>query len=80
MESQPQILNLTDSKGLFDMIKVYLKKIDHLNLKLLIFIGIVQVQRFDFQKFTILEILNFHPWTWHLPSLIDIFDAHLNQH
>ena len=35
--------------------------IDHLNLKLLIFIGILQVLRFDFQKFRILEILNFHP-------------------
>ena len=35
-------------------------------LKLVIFIGIVQVLRFDFQKFRILEILNFHPWTVHV--------------
>ena len=40
------------------------KTIDHLNLKLLIFIGIVQVLRFDFQKFRNLEILNFHAPTY----------------
>ena len=34
---------------------------DHLNLKLLIFVGILQVLRYDFKKFRILEILNFHP-------------------
>ena len=28
---------------------------------IMIFIGIVQILRFDFQKFRILEILNFHP-------------------
>ena len=28
---------------------------DHLNLKLLIFIGLLQVLRFDFQKFRILN-------------------------
>ena len=33
--------------------------IDHLNLKLLIFLDILQVLRFDFKKFRILEILNF---------------------
>ena len=37
-----------------------LKTIDHLNLKLLILVGILHVLRFDFQKFRILEILNFH--------------------
>ena len=36
--------------------------IDHLSLKLLIFVNILQVLRFDFKKFRILEILNFHPW------------------
>ena len=30
-------------------------------MKLLIFVGILQVLRFDFKKFRILEILNFHP-------------------
>ena len=35
--------------------------IDHLNLKLLILVDILQVLRFDFKKFRILEILNFYP-------------------
>ena len=35
--------------------------IDHLNLKLLILIAILQVLRFGFKKFRILEVLNFHP-------------------
>ena len=43
----------------------FIQTIDHLNLKLLmflsLFIGIEQVLRFDFQKFRILEILNFYP-------------------
>ena len=40
----------------------YLKKmIDHLNFKLLIFVGILQVLRFDFKKLRILVILNFNP-------------------
>ena len=30
-------------------------------MKLLIFLGILQVQKFEFLKFRILEILNFHP-------------------
>ena len=33
--------------------------IDHLNLKLLIFVDILQVLRFDFKKFKILEIWTF---------------------
>ena len=47
------------SYGFFDLISVYLKTVDHLNL----FIVILLVLRFDFQKFRILEILNFHPCT-----------------
>ena len=43
-----RILRLTfhkyaDSYGFFDLISVYLKTIDHLNLKLLIFVGILHV-------------------------------------
>ena len=34
---------------------------DHLNLKSLIFVGILQVLRFDYKKVRILEILNFLP-------------------
>ena len=40
--------------------------IDHLNLKLLIFITILQVLRFDFKKFRILEVLSFHPCTLYM--------------
>ena len=57
-----KILNLADSNSFLDLFSVYLKMIDCLNLKLSIFIGILQVLRYDFQKFRILEILNFHPW------------------
>ena len=56
-----KFLNCADANRLFDLFSVYLKKIDHLNLKLLIFVGILQVLRFDFKKYRILEILNFHP-------------------
>ena len=56
-----KIHNSADSYGFFDSISVYLKTIDHLNLKMLIFFGILQVLRFDFQMFRILEILNYHP-------------------
>ena len=31
-------------------------------MKLCIFVGILQVLKFDFLKFRVLEILNFHPW------------------
>ena len=54
------MLNKADSNSFFDLFSVYIKTIDHLNLKLLIFVGILQVLRFDFKKFRILEILNFH--------------------
>ena len=57
-----RILNEADSYGFFGLISVYLKTTDHLNLEVLIFVGILQVLRFDFQKFRILEILNFHSW------------------
>ena len=44
---------LADSYGFFDLISFYLKTIDNLNLKLLIFVGILNGSRFDFQKFKI---------------------------
>ena len=56
MENQPQNPELGSFYGFFDLISVYLKAIDHLNLKLLIFVSILQALRFDFQKFRILEI------------------------
>ena len=38
-----------------------LNTINHLNLKLLIFVGTLQVLNFEFLKFRILKILNFQP-------------------
>ena len=40
----------------------YLNTISHFNFKLSIFVAILQVLKFEFQKFRILEILNFHPY------------------
>ena len=48
-----KILNLADSNSFLDLFSVYLHTIDHLNLKLLIFKVILQVLRYDFQKFRI---------------------------
>ena len=36
-------------------------------MKLLIFIGILQILRFDFQKFRILETLNYHLCEYEIP-------------
>ena len=47
--------------------------VGHLILKLLIFIGRVQVLRFDFQKFRILEILDFHPCIQYVESDLDLY-------
>ena len=47
-----KILNY-DSNSFFDLFSVHLKTIYHLNLKLLIFVGILQVLRFDIKKFRI---------------------------
>ena len=38
-----------------------LNTINHLNMKLFIFVGILQILKFEFLKFRILEFLNFHP-------------------
>ena len=54
-------LNYADSNSFFDLFSVYQKTIDHLNLKLLRFVGILQILRFDFKKFRIFEIVNFYP-------------------
>ena len=61
MESQPQNPELGRFLWLLRFNFSLSKKIDHLNLKFLIFIGILQVLRFDFQKFRFWEILNFPP-------------------
>ena len=45
--------------------------IDHLNLKLLIFVGKLQVLRFDLKKFRIFEIMNFHPCNSKVSEILD---------
>ena len=45
---------------------------NHLNLKFFIFVGILQVLKFGFLKFRILEILNFPPWSWDLCTCIGL--------
>ena len=40
----------------------FLPTINHLNLKLLIYVSMLQVLKFEFLKFRIFDILNFHPW------------------
>ena len=52
---------LTGNLLFFDLFSVYLKTIDHLSLKLLIFVGILLFLRFVFKKLRILGILNLHP-------------------
>ena len=46
----------------FDLGRKATKQTNKLNLKLFIFVGIQQVLKFEFLKFRILEVLNFHPW------------------
>ena len=47
---------------------------DHLNLKLLNFLGKLQVFKLEFLKFRILEILNFHQWMNNLRSRRGVVD------
>ena len=57
-----KMLNQADNNSFFwYIITVYLKTINHLNLKYDYLEGILQVLKFEFLKFRILEILNFHP-------------------
>ena len=44
-----------------DIFSVCLRTFDHLNLNCEYLLGILQILRFEFWKFRILEILNFHP-------------------
>ena len=53
-----------------DLFSVHIYAMDHLNLKLLKFVGIQQVLRFEFQKFRIFEILNFHSCTFVLGTIL----------
>ena len=55
------MLNYGDYNSFSDLFSGYLNIFNHLNMKLLIFVGILQVSKFESLKFRILEILNFHP-------------------
>ena len=39
----------------------YLNTFNHLSLKWFVFVSVLQIIKFEFLKFGILEILNFHP-------------------
>ena len=52
--------NSAKNNSFSDLVLVYLKVFDHLTLNFQYFRGIKQVLNFDFLKFRILEILNFH--------------------
>ena len=54
-----KIPNEADSYSFFDLFSFYRETNDHLNLKLLIFVGILQVLRYDFKKFRISKFLTF---------------------
>ena len=59
----PQILNFADNDSFLIYIYIFTvhsRTCDSLNLIFLYFVGILQVLRFEFFKFKILEILNFH--------------------
>ena len=64
------MLNYGDYNSFSDYFSDYLKTVNHLNMKLLVYLfeGIMQVIKFEFLKFRILEILNFHPCIHELPS------------
>ena len=69
-----RILRLTFPRynSFFDVFTVDLKIIYHGNLKYYYFEGILQVLKFEFQKFRILEILNFRPCLCFNHSVIHI--------
>ena len=50
------MLNYGDYSSFFDLFSDYLNAINHLNLKLFIFVGTLQVLKFKIQKFIILVI------------------------
>ena len=55
------MLNWGDHNIFFDMSSDYINAIYHLNFKSLVFVGILQVLKFEFLMSRILDIVNFHP-------------------
>ena len=60
------MLNKADFDSFSDLFSDDLNIINLLNMKLLIFVDILQVLKYEFLKFRILEIFNFHSW---IPNL-----------
>ena len=61
IESQPQNAELSRFNSFSDYFSGDLNTINYLNLKLFIFVGILQVLKFKFLNIRILENLNFNP-------------------
>ena len=57
------MLNYGGNNSFFDYFSDYLNTLNHFNFNYP-FWAILQVFKFEFQKFRILEILNFHPWSY----------------
>ena len=55
-----KMLNYEDNNSFFDKFSDYQNTIKYLNLKLFIFVVVLQVLKLEFLKVRILEILNFH--------------------
>ena len=77
------MLNWADYNRFCDLFSDYLNTINHLNMKLFIVIGILQVLKFELLlKFRILEIWNFHLWGYdHQASfcfIVSDLDRHVN--
>ena len=67
------MLNLADNISFPDIFTVNLKTIDHINIKIIVFVGQILVLRFKFPKFRTLESLIFHPCILHM------FDPHFEK-
>ena len=61
MKVSLKMLNLAD----FDSFSDYLNTVNYSNFRLFIFVGMLQVLKFEFLQFSIFEILNFHPSNVH---------------
>ena len=63
------MLNEADNNSFYDEFSEFLNTMNHLNLESFIFADILQVLRFEFLKFRILEIFIFPPCTCNMVIL-----------
>ena len=59
-----KMLNYADYNSFSSLESVYLHIINHLNANYSYSVDLLQILRFEFLKFRILEFINFHPCTW----------------